>query len=67
MIITINKEIIDIEENTTLSKLFETLSIRPRKGMAVAVNNEVVAQTNWPNHQLQDNDRVLYFAAIQGG
>ncbi|MET8351057.1 MULTISPECIES: sulfur carrier protein ThiS [unclassified Micromonospora] len=38
-----------------------------QRGVAVAVNGEVVPRTGWPTTALRDGDRVEVLAAAQGG
>ncbi|MGK5742834.1 sulfur carrier protein ThiS [Micromonospora sp. URMC 103] len=38
-----------------------------RRGVAVAVNGEVVPRTGWPATVLRDGDRVEVLSAAQGG
>ncbi|MCX4389452.1 sulfur carrier protein ThiS [Micromonospora peucetia] len=38
-----------------------------RRGLAVAVNGEVVPRTGWPATVLRDGDRVEVLSAAQGG
>lgn len=37
------------------------------KGIAVAVNNHVVPQSQWASTALQDQDSILIITATQGG
>jgi sulfur carrier protein len=37
------------------------------KGIAVAVNNQVIPKADWGNTILQDKDSVLIITATQGG
>ncbi|MET8360357.1 sulfur carrier protein ThiS [Micromonospora sp. NPDC005171] len=37
------------------------------RGVAVAVNGEVVPRTGWPARTLRDGDRVEVLTAAQGG
>lgn len=39
----------------------------PRRGLAVALNGEVVPRTGWPATPLRDGDRVEILTAAQGG
>ena len=36
-------------------------------GIAVAVNDRVVARSEWVAHRLEDGDRVEIVGAVQGG
>ncbi|SCL19830.1 sulfur carrier protein ThiS [Micromonospora nigra] len=38
-----------------------------QRGVAVAVNGEVVPRTGWPETVLRDGDRVEVLSAAQGG
>ena len=38
-----------------------------RRGVAVAVNGEVVPRSSWPASRLRDGDRVEVLTAVQGG
>ena len=38
-----------------------------RRGVAVAVNGEVVPRSSWPAARLRDGDRVEVLSAAQGG
>ncbi|MEU8614810.1 sulfur carrier protein ThiS [Actinoplanes sp. NPDC048791] len=38
-----------------------------RRGVAVAVNGEVVPRSSWPSARLRDGDRVEVLTAAQGG
>ncbi|MCI0686641.1 MAG: sulfur carrier protein ThiS [Sporichthyaceae bacterium] len=40
---------------------------RPGRGIAVAVNDEVVPRTAWPSTELTEADRVEVLTAVQGG
>ncbi|UIR56902.1 sulfur carrier protein ThiS [Sphingobacterium sp. SRCM116780] len=37
------------------------------KGIAVAVNNQVIPKTAWSNTTLQHQDHILIISATQGG
>ena len=37
------------------------------KGIAVAINNEVIPKTQWDQYSLNENDKVTIIRATQGG
>ena len=37
------------------------------RGVAVAVNGEIVPRADWPRHCVDDGDRVEALSAMQGG
>ena len=50
--------------------LFEFLALQgavQRKGIAVAVNEEVVAKEDWPRFALKPGDQILIIQPTQGG
>lgn len=51
---------------TTVAELVGTVTKQTR-GVAVAVNGEVVPRTGWPASRLCDGDRVEVLTAAQGG
>lgn len=36
-------------------------------GVALAINNTVISQTDWSIVQVQDNDRIDIFSVVAGG
>ncbi|MFC7757220.1 sulfur carrier protein ThiS [Catellatospora bangladeshensis] len=54
------------ERDETVAELLAVLEV-PRRGVAVAVNGEVVRRADWPAHRLTDGDRVEVLTAAQGG
>ena len=49
-----------------ISALIEQLALDAR-GVAVAVNDEVVRRTVWHERELREGDRVEIVRAVQGG
>ncbi len=64
--IKVNNETVHIEPNCSVSQLITNQKF-PSKGIAIAVNQEVVPKTNWDNFTLQQNDEILIITATQGG
>ena len=54
------------ERGETVADLLAGLAV-PSRGVAVAVNGEVVRRADWPAHRLTDGDRVEVLTAAQGG
>lgn len=54
------------DPDTTVEVLVRELSDSDR-GIAVAVNGDVVPRSRWPDTGLQDGDRVEVLGAAQGG
>ena len=65
--ITLNDEEMSVLQGHTLEALVKKLALDDSQRIAIAVNDSVVQRSDWSSHQLQDNDRVLMIAPIQGG
>jgi sulfur carrier protein len=66
MRVTVNGEPRTIDGSPTVSDLVAGLSGAPR-GVAVAVNGEVVPRSAWSENTLGDGDRIEILTAVQGG
>ncbi len=65
-VVTVNHQPEEIKENTTLSTLITQLDI-PVNGIAIAVNNSVIAKNDWENISLKNDDTITIIKATQGG
>jgi sulfur carrier protein len=63
--ITVNDEAVELDEQTTVAKLLETLGISD-KGIAVAVDWAVLPRSHW-QLPLSDGAKVEVVTAVQGG
>ncbi len=52
--------------NTNLQDLLTQLDISD-KGIAVAVNNQIISKINWSRYQLAEGENILIIRATQGG
>jgi sulfur carrier protein len=66
MIVTLNGEARELPERATVASLLGELSA-PSRGVAVAIDGEVVPRGEWADTRLSDGARVEVVAAIQGG
>ncbi|WP_206367412.1 sulfur carrier protein ThiS [Sphingobacterium sp. SGR-19] len=55
------------EATVSLAELMQWEAPGKSKGIAVAVNNQVVPKTQWASTVLQDSDSILIITATQGG
>ena len=67
MVCYINNIAQEAAENQVLIDLLSALGLARPRGLAVAVNDEVVPRAVWPAHQLREHDRVTIIRATQGG
>lgn len=66
MQITFNDQPKIVAAGATLADFLAPLGLAAR-GIAVAVNDSVVARSTWPERRLAEGDRVLVIQATQGG
>ncbi|MFN8038609.1 MAG: sulfur carrier protein ThiS [Acidimicrobiales bacterium] len=66
MNVVLNGAATELADGATVADLVSTHLDSPR-GVAVAVNAEVVPRSTWPDAPLHDGDRVELLTAAQGG
>jgi sulfur carrier protein len=57
----------EMPDETTIAALVRSLGRDTGRGVAVAVNGEVVARGRWDQTTLSEDDRVEVLSAIGGG
>ncbi|MBC7389278.1 MAG: sulfur carrier protein ThiS [Opitutaceae bacterium] len=67
MDIYFNGDLTNISENLKLESFLHLHQLDDKKGLAVAVNNQVIPKKSWDEYILTDNDKVLVIKASQGG
>lgn len=68
MNVTINGEPRRIDPGATVASVVNMLDVAPgARGVAVALDGEVVTRSRWPETELRDGCMVEVVAAIQGG
>ncbi|MCW3807401.1 sulfur carrier protein ThiS [Plebeiibacterium marinum] len=68
MVIIVNEEKKSVPDGLALSSLFGELGLQgPLKGIAIAINDQIVLQKKWESTVLQENDKVLIISATKGG
>ncbi len=68
MIVTVNGEPRELPASATVASVITLLGVEPEaRGVAVALNGEVVARGRWPETTLGDGAQIEVVAAIQGG
>lgn len=51
----------------SLEQLLLSEKLKKEKGIAVALNNQVVSQKDWASTPIEANDTILIITATQGG
>lgn len=54
-------------EQLTIREMLGRLDITLQKGVAVALNNAVIPQSQWEKHAVAEGDHVEVIRATQGG
>ena len=67
MNIVVNGAPMNVASEYTVSDLLDELGRAHGRGVAVAINGEVVGRSQWPSVQLAPNDRIEVLGAIGGG
>ena len=68
MRILVNGEATELADGATVQAAVEALDLPASgRGVAVAVDAEVVPRTQWQTHELNDGARIEVLRAIQGG
>jgi sulfur carrier protein len=68
MNLTVNGEPRRLPADATVASVIELLDVSPgARGVAVAVDGEVVARSRWTETHLHEGSTVEVLAAIQGG
>lgn len=67
--ILLNGEARDMSSGAVVADLLREMDLDPEhpKGIAVAVNDEVVPKGEWATRELEPSDRVEVITALQGG
>jgi sulfur carrier protein len=66
MNVIVNGEPTELATGATVDTVLAVLEV-PDRGVAVAVDAEVVPRGEWPRHELSEGARVEVLRAIQGG
>jgi sulfur carrier protein len=68
MIVTVNGERRELVAGATVASVVELLDVVPgARGVAVALDGEVVTRSRWADTELDDGALIEVVAAIQGG
>ncbi len=68
MVIYVNDEKKKVLDGLILSDLFKEINLNSTfKGLAIAINERIVLQSQWDSTILSENDKVLIISATKGG
>ena len=67
MNILVNNKPYELVSDASLSYLLTQLGLADAKGIAVAVNNQIVHKHSWDSCTLIENNKITIIRATQGG
>ncbi|OUU27263.1 MAG: thiamine biosynthesis protein ThiS [Verrucomicrobia bacterium TMED44] len=67
MKISVNDENYEILDDSNLTSLLNLLGMKDLKGWALALNEKVIAKSDFDQTKLIEGDRVILIQATQGG
>jgi sulfur carrier protein len=67
MNIFLNQQSTDIPDQCSLQQLLTQVLNIPLGGLAVAIDQNVIPNSDWTNHLLNPGDKVMLIRATQGG
>ena len=67
MNIYINNTPQELRPTATLAEALTTLNLPSQKGIAIAINNNVIPRAGWDKQILNAEDKVTIIKATQGG
>jgi sulfur carrier protein len=67
MKIKFNQQLITVADQATIIDFLQAVNLQDTIGLAVAVNQKVIAKANWSTQLLQEQDDIMVIKATQGG
>ncbi len=67
MKLVVNQESLEFPEASTLEEILKQLNLTSSRGVAVAINDEVIPRSTWASVTPKDQDRLAVLRASQGG
>jgi len=64
--VNVNNTVHSFNTPTSLQDLLTQLNISD-KGIAVAINNQIISKNDWDQRQLSHDENILIIRATQGG
>lgn len=67
MEVLVNNKLYAVQPGTTVAALLQFIQLSSDKGVAIAINSQVIPKTTWQEQILQTSDKVTIIRATQGG
>ncbi|MDX2186883.1 MAG: sulfur carrier protein ThiS [Opitutaceae bacterium] len=65
--VRINDKEREVSHDATVALLLEELGLAGKRGIAVAIGEEVIPRSRWPERRLAAEERLIVIQATQGG
>jgi sulfur carrier protein len=67
MNITVNNEVYELAEGSSLEAVIGQLQIPETKGIALALNEEIIPKSEWQKVNISEGDKIIIIGAVAGG
>ena len=67
MEVHVNNKLYAVQPGITIAALLQFIQLTSDKGIAVALNSQVIPKTTWQQQVLQSADNITIIRATQGG
>ncbi|PTN04344.1 sulfur carrier protein ThiS [Mangrovibacterium marinum] len=67
MHVIVNQQAMELPDSASVPDLLSALQINSIKGIALAVNDQIVRREHWNDFRFSSNDNILIIKATQGG
>jgi sulfur carrier protein len=67
MNIYINNKLQELPGQSKITDALNSLNVTSPKGIAVAINNNVIPRAEWDTYMLNAEDKIILIKATQGG
>ncbi|SFD32663.1 sulfur carrier protein ThiS [Chitinophaga sp. CF118] len=67
MEVCVNNKLYAVQPGITIAALLQFIQLSSDKGIAIAINSQVIPKTTWQQQVLQSADNITIIRATQGG
>lgn len=67
MTVSVNNNLLELPDDSSVISVLRTVGVHSLKGVAIAVNNQILKKEEWDSHTLKSRDVVVLIRASQGG
>jgi sulfur carrier protein len=67
MEVFVNDELLTVTDSATIADVLQLAGVNAANGVALAVNNQVVAKACWSQTSVAAGDKLVIIRATQGG